>query len=300
MAPPINKQKKTTSQFGLNDTAQTQTQPPVQQQQQPDFMGMMQLIQQQNMNMLKQAQTPVSRISKDQGTQRGTPGLDQWHRNNPGAPAAGTYQPDGQYGQVGQDVYVGPAPQPQAQAPQQPGLLQTVGDAFRNLFQGGGQQQQQQPQVQTVMPQVQPSSPQPQRDPQIQNLMDLGTLLGDYRQNNYTGQTPIQSFGVDPVTDGGDQGFDANRIPSWRPGQQVGQPQAQPQPTPIVGTTQSYPPMRPNNVQPPKELNTVKGFNQQIKPKTRIQNSRDQWKDPIPNDKGWGADMFRWLSKPNI
>lgn len=112
---------------------------------QPDFMGLMSMIQQGQQALLRQSQTPVSHISKDQHTQRGTPGLDQWHRNNPNATVG---LPGQNYGQSGPDVPAGPNPamqsaQPDANGDGKPdhasGFMSMLGQGLMHLL-GGGQQ----------------------------------------------------------------------------------------------------------------------------------------------------------------
>jgi len=191
--------KKQKQQFGLNDPTQMQTQQQTQIQQ-PDLMGMLALLQQGTQQNINTALQPRSRISKDQGTQRGTPGLDQWHANNPGAPQAGTFQPDGNYGAFGADI---PAGELAPQQPEGPGFGQQLMGMLGNLF-GGGQQQQAQQQAFPAdgVPVGQPSSHtpvQPQRDPQIQNLMDLGGQMNQFRDANSgfpqgTSPQAIQAF----------------------------------------------------------------------------------------------------------
>lgn len=118
---------------------------------QPDFMGLMSMIQQGQQALLRQSQTPVSQISKDQHTQRGTPGLDQWHRNNPNAQVG---LPGQNYGQSGPDVPAGPNPamqSPQAAPDHAGGFMKVIGDGLMHLLGGGQQGGAQAPQGQNPM-----------------------------------------------------------------------------------------------------------------------------------------------------
>jgi len=162
--------KKQTGQFGLNDQTGVQ-QPQRQQAQMPDLMGLLGLLQQGTQQNIQAARAPVSGISKDQHTQRGTPGLDQWHKNNPDAPKAGTFQPDGNYGQIGQDMYVGPAPQAEATPPpgHAEGFMQMLGNGLMHLLGGGqGGPQMQGPPKPSQSPMAQAQPQQPQNDTQAQ------------------------------------------------------------------------------------------------------------------------------------
>jgi hypothetical protein len=123
------------------------------------------------------------------------------------------------------------------------------------------------------MPAQQPQ--QQQRDPAMQNLVDLSMLIRGYKQDNPQLQNPIGAFGVDPVTDAGDQSFSPGSAPNWRPGQQVGQPQQASNQGWPQGTSQAA--IDVFTGQGPKELNKAEGFNQPIK-------SNAPWQDVVGNN----------------
>jgi hypothetical protein len=242
------------------------------------FMQMLQMMQQGTQQNIAEAKKPVGQISQ---SPQNRPRYDIMNDPN--------YKPgiNPQYGRIGEDKPVAreaAAPVTQ-QAPQQPGIMDVLGNALRGLLGGGQQQQQQGPRINSLtglpfgtlpgdagypqeqqVPQGQPQSHTPAGPAMSQTGQDAmsalqklfgGNALGDLRQANNMadayGQPTQQEYEM-----------------AFGPG------------GPPIGELQG----------PPKELASVEGFNQPIQQPQR---------DPMGNrvtTPNIGSDGFVSLMAP--